>query len=1037
MSFISTLRLPMSNQRILPLFIFFFIFCCIAQMGAAAEDSLQYSIQHFTNENGLPQNSVKSIAADEYGFVWLATESGVVRFDGRHFKLFNKRNTGLLTSRIVSIEKSPADNQLYAISDSWQLLRIQKGAASAVKDSLRKLFQVVYDPVPSGSIIPFYWKYSGWHDSYKLDSLSLTIAPGSSVVLSRNGMMRWFSNKKNIAVLKVKPFTDLINFFVLNQHLYLLPKNPNDHTLYRFNAGTSRKVMLLGDILHQRKIEERVLCGNNVSGTVFIYADKHFYEVNVLPDGNLDTRLLLDGFDFKKEQIVAGYYDKERQRLFLGSAVNGLFVLNFKHFKTRTITAKDGLNNVFYEQIAFNDNSILSGRGVLLSSEHNTSQYFPQVKAVSNNYGSVIIKARDNTIWTADLNTLYQHTADLSRIIRSWVIPFPFSINEGENGVMWLGTNRHGIYRIDSKKKDVKPELFFANKDYIICLAQESPEVLWAGSEGNLFRINIPSQKAETIPELTRKIVRGLYIPHPGEVWICTYEDGFYLYRNGKLTHFPLDKNEYLNTVHKILEDKNGFFWISTNNGLFQVLKKDLMLYADGKTEDIYYQHYGKDAGFNTNEFNGGSIQVGVKLKNGYFSFSSMNGVVFFNPLTIKADLPDRAIVVDAIEIDGREWPVADTLKLNMRPDRINIRLASPYFGNAANIQFAYKIENKDGKSEWIAFDNEVLGFTSLPSGENRIVIRKKAGFGGNKYSYKTVVADVPFPWWETLWFRVFVLLQIAVLIGLFVKLRLKYLQRKTLRLENEVALRTAELEETIGKLEVSENELGRELHYQKRLNENIAHDINTPLKYLTLTTKYLLQRVRNNETATVDEVAQIHEASQHIYLFTKKLVSYMKLRLNAINVSVAPFKIKEMFRGLAALFNNAAAEKNVRIINMAADGIEATVHRELVEIVMHNLLDNAIKHTNDGTISLDATTSGQSVVLSISDTGQGMSAEQLEQYNYFFNNTDAGQLEIHSGLGYRTIKDILPLIEATLTISKAGISGTRFVLNIKQGMQL
>lgn len=1023
----------MSIRRILPLCLFLFMYCCMTHTGMAAEDSLQYSIQHYTNENGLPQNSVKAIAADELGFLWLATESGVVRFDGRHFKLFNKRNTRLLTSRIVSIERSPADHLLYALSDSWQLLRIHNGAVTTVKEPLRSLFQLPYDVLPSGSIIPFYWKYSGWHDAYKLDSLSFTLAPEKSVMLIRSGIIQWFRRNKNIAETRVAPITDLINFFVADQRLYLLSQDPNNYSVTCFSPASRKKVMLRGDILLQGHIKERVLCCNSTDGMVFIYADKHFYEVRLLPDGNLDTRLLLAGFDFKKEQIISGYYDKERERLFLGSSVNGLFVLHPKHFQAKTITGKDGLNNVFYELIAYDKTSVLSGRGVLLSSVSEATAYFPQVKAASNNYGSVIIKAKDNTIWTANMKTLYQHTPDLSRIMRSWDIPFPFSISEGEDGVMWLGTNRQGIYRIDSKKADAVPELFFANKDYIICLGQESPEILWAGSEGNLFRINIHTGLAETIPELTRKIVRGLYIPRQGEVWICTYEDGFYLYRSGKLTHFPLDKNEYLNTVHKILEDEKGFFWISTNNGLFQVLKKDLLLYADGQTKDVYYHHYAKDAGFNTNEFNGGSIQVGVKLNNGFYSFSSMNGVVFFKPAQIKPDLPDKAIVADIVEIDGRERPVADTLKLSARPDRVTIRLASPYFGNAGNLEFEYKIENRDGKSGWIAFDNEALGFTSLPSGESHIVIRKKAGFGRDNYRYKTVVIDIPFPWWETWWFRVLVLLQSVVLIGLFVKLRLKYLQRKTMLLEQEVALRTAELEETIGKLESSENELGRELHYQKRLNENIAHDINTPLKYLTLTTRYLLQKVRNKEETSVDEVAQIHDASQRIYHFTKKLVSYMKLRLNAINVAVKPFKVREMFEQLTALFINALTDRNIKVLNSAPENIEVTVHKELVEIVMHNLLDNAIKHTHDGIIELDVVEQEHSVTLYISDTGAGMDDEQLQQYNHFFNNPGVDQLEIHSGLGYRTIKDILPLIAATLVVSKLGNKGTQFVLEIKK----
>lgn len=54
-----------------------------------------YTIRRYTDENGLPQNSIKAAAPDAYGFVWLATESGVVRFDGKDFRTYGKAEIGL------------------------------------------------------------------------------------------------------------------------------------------------------------------------------------------------------------------------------------------------------------------------------------------------------------------------------------------------------------------------------------------------------------------------------------------------------------------------------------------------------------------------------------------------------------------------------------------------------------------------------------------------------------------------------------------------------------------------------------------------------------------------------------------------------------------------------------------------------------------------------------------------------------------------------------------------------------------------------
>jgi ligand-binding sensor domain-containing protein len=70
--------------------------------GPLTHDS--YSISHYTDENGLPQNSIKAIFKCPGGFVWFITENGLVRFDGRDFSVFNKSNMPLASSRFYTIQ---------------------------------------------------------------------------------------------------------------------------------------------------------------------------------------------------------------------------------------------------------------------------------------------------------------------------------------------------------------------------------------------------------------------------------------------------------------------------------------------------------------------------------------------------------------------------------------------------------------------------------------------------------------------------------------------------------------------------------------------------------------------------------------------------------------------------------------------------------------------------------------------------------------------------------------------------------------------
>lgn len=63
-----------------------------------------YAITHYTDESGLPQNSIKAIFKGSGGFVWFITENGLVRFDGRNFLVFNKSNMPLASSRFYTIQ---------------------------------------------------------------------------------------------------------------------------------------------------------------------------------------------------------------------------------------------------------------------------------------------------------------------------------------------------------------------------------------------------------------------------------------------------------------------------------------------------------------------------------------------------------------------------------------------------------------------------------------------------------------------------------------------------------------------------------------------------------------------------------------------------------------------------------------------------------------------------------------------------------------------------------------------------------------------
>src|SRR5688572_9472684 len=95
--------------------LFYIIICATTLNAQSVKD---FNIYNFTNDNGLPQNSVKAIALDRDSYIWIATESGLVRYDGKNFKVFSRSNLHVLYSSRISYVGLMRDRSVYFIDDN-------------------------------------------------------------------------------------------------------------------------------------------------------------------------------------------------------------------------------------------------------------------------------------------------------------------------------------------------------------------------------------------------------------------------------------------------------------------------------------------------------------------------------------------------------------------------------------------------------------------------------------------------------------------------------------------------------------------------------------------------------------------------------------------------------------------------------------------------------------------------------------------------------------------------------------------------------
>lgn len=113
----------------------------------------------------------------------------------------------------------------------------------------------------------------------------------------------------------------------------------------------------------------------------------------------------------------------------------------------------------------------------------------------------------------------------------------------------------------------------FRFKNNITFVTQKNKDLIYVGTSNGIYLISLKQNKilksfGQDLP------VKEIQQTPDGNFWFTTHNKGFFLINNDKPIKMPTDSKGYLADSHHILEDRFGFYWISSNNGLFRVEKK-------------------------------------------------------------------------------------------------------------------------------------------------------------------------------------------------------------------------------------------------------------------------------------------------------------------------------------------------------------------------------------------------------------------------------------------------------------------------------
>ena len=989
------------------LLLFLFTLLCLSL------HSQEYNLTRYNTDNGLPQNSVKDIVKDKYGFIWLTTENGVVRYDGSAFLAF---------------KDFPINNQRFTFFyGDVQKDSILTGAGYHTILLNRRTAKVFKDLHHSGVRYTYSRNHVLSHVNYNYHPkqggpFHLTMKEGHYFITDSSVTYVHPSSLKEVSLSLNTVFKNKLTLFTLNEKLYHI-----DYASGKVYRITNGRITAGYDMPFLADNSSAILW-SQITNSVFIIKDQKIYSLSY-EKNYFRITLLADLSNLHIQHLTCAYYDTMYNKLYLGSSIEGLTVLNFHQFSSTK--ENSATNTVFYSTLPYNNTSVItplgqiySRRGLLGDKAFDTdSQYF-------------ISYDQDKNIIVQDSGKVYAYLNSSSFSTRNLIIKTSNTLVDFlYDQKRYYTVTRPSLRQYSGGNLLVYKDRSFKMPERIIPLDSEPTKLfradgfLWVGTIHGLIKISLKTYKKNNIATGKDFYVRNIIRSNDGNLWITTLGKGFYLLKNDTLIRMPLDTDKNLLSAHTILEDKKQFFWIPTNNGLYKVRERKLLEFANDRNQEVSYYRYTKDAGFNTNEFNGGSNICGNILNNGDFVLPSLDGLVFFNPLKTKSMYPKDFYLERAL-IDGKEIRFSKSLTVDQEVEKIDIFIDVPYFSNRNNVIIKLK---RGPDKRWENVEQGMKLSISNPSYGDHLYTIKVLTSDNETYIYKKIHIVVTPYFYQTIWFKIVSLILIAMIIIFIIRMRTRILKNKNLVLEDIIEARTKKLSATVESLEKTKNQLNNEIEQQKKLIGTITHDITTPIKFIAFAAQDILENDRHDQEKLRRILTSISKSSSQLYNFTLALKEYADIYNNYRSDTKELYRLYDLIQEKKKLFDPIAGNSNTVISNEVDPNIYLDINKNTLSVIIHNLLDNAVKFTQKGSIRIASEITGDTTVIIIRDNGIGMSPSQIEYYTYLHKNIDDEKLLLQKyGMGLHLVLQLIHILDGKIELENNIPSGTVFKIILK-----
>ena len=978
----------------------------------------QYHAEVRTVDDGLPQNTVSAILQTRDGYLWLATNGGLARYDGVRFKTFEVANTqGMTSNRILSLCED-REGSLWIGTENQGLMRLKDGVFTSYPDA---------EDVKNRAVAGIIEARQG----------GLWMATATAIVRFKDGVFT--SQTAGIGVpTKLVPWS---RSMVEDQHGYLwialyqgllrldgkagilyttrdgLPDNrvyavceTRDGSLW---AGTEQGLARLKDGVFT------TYPGKDGVKNDYITCITEDHSGNLLVGTQTRGLMRLAGDTWTRFGAADGLSDqsircitKDREgNLWIGGTTGGVNRLKEKKLKSYSNAEGFPANSIvpITEDRAGN---IWIGAtcGGLIRFHDGRFDVYTTNDGLPNDCVWALCADRDGSLWIGTWGGGLTHVKDggfttfnsdnsglSGQVVKA--------IWQDREGAVWVGTDA-GLNRLKDGNFTVWRTGDGLINDRINFITGDSRGAIWVCTNAGLSRLKDGAFTSYTTESgLSNLSVRVIYEDPDGVLWMGTYGGGLNRFKDGRFTHYSTRDGLFEDTVSQILEDDRGNLWMSGNKGIAKVDRQELNDFAEGRIKTIHSTSYGVADGMANRECNGGGEPAGWETRDGKLWFPTVNGPIVVDPKTITANLLPPPVAIEEVFIDKTEIKARGEVEIKPGRGDLEVHYTGLSFVEPERIRFRYQLEGYD--DAWVdAGSRRVAYYTNIPPGQYkfRVSARNDEGIWNEPGAVLTLYLRPHF--YQTWWIYLLAGLSLVGLMVAIYKARLQKLS-KTYAVQQAFSLQLIEAKEEFSRKLLASQEQERQ-RIAAELHDSLGQSLLIIKNRIALAQGDLEQRDKVEE--------QLGELSHSA---TAAIDECREIAYNLRPFQISRFGLSKTLYGIFMRINEVTdiqATADIDDIDQVlTDEAQINIYRVTQECV-----NNIIKHSRGAKARLEIKNSDGEITLLIEDNGQGFERE-----------ISMDDREV-SGFGLVGIAERVRMLNGTLEIDSVAGRGTRLHIRLR-----